>query len=292
MKKVLLAFLLTPFLLGSFILMAQSVGIGISNPLAKLHVAGNVKVDGPNTIELGAGLTKEINAGKIGYQSFSAGLDIVGAGTLQSNRKITFWNEGGAEFRGSVGIGITSPISEAHIVHGFGSISHGLRINHVSASGNFWNLYTQSTGDLELATGGGIKGIFRASDGVYTPSDRGLKKNFEPVQDILHKIMKLDVQKYNFTQENEQSPKHYGMMAQDVVNLFPEIVLHSKFDGEKDTWLMNYSAFGVLAIKAIQQQQLIIDEQKKRNDAQEEEIAALKERTNKLEAVLASITAK
>ncbi len=83
-----------------------NVGIGISNPLAKLHVAGNVKVDGANTLEFGSGIAKEGNAGKIGYQTFGSfnALDIVGAGTLGSNRKITFWNEGGAEFRGGVKI--------------------------------------------------------------------------------------------------------------------------------------------------------------------------------------------
>ena len=82
-----------------------NVGIGVSIPLAKLHVAGNVKVNGANTIEFGAGVAgKEVSAGKIGYQTFGSNnaLDIVGAGTLGSNRKITFWNEGGAEFRGSV----------------------------------------------------------------------------------------------------------------------------------------------------------------------------------------------
>ena len=90
-----------------------NAGIGTSNPQAKLHVAGNVKVDGTSTIEFGAGVAgKEVSAGKIGYQSFGTNdaLDIVGAGTLGSNRKITFWNEGGAEFRGKVKVNGASTI--------------------------------------------------------------------------------------------------------------------------------------------------------------------------------------
>ena len=94
-------------------------GIGTTTPLAKLHVAGNVKVNGASTIELGAGLTKEGNAGKIGYQVFTSdALDIVGAGTTQLGRKIKFWNEGGASFAGNVGIGTTANPSYKLSVNG------------------------------------------------------------------------------------------------------------------------------------------------------------------------------
>jgi hypothetical protein len=52
--------------------LGQNVGIGTTAPTAKLHVAGNQKIDSTYTLELGAGLTgKEPNAGKIGYQVFS-----------------------------------------------------------------------------------------------------------------------------------------------------------------------------------------------------------------------------
>jgi hypothetical protein len=56
------------------------------------------------TLEFGAGVAgKEVNAGKIGYQVFSTdALDIVGAGTNTSSRKITFWAERGATFAGPV----------------------------------------------------------------------------------------------------------------------------------------------------------------------------------------------
>jgi hypothetical protein len=96
-----------------------NVGIGTTTPVAKLHVNGNIKIDGKiigpliidgnNEIELGNGISKEVNAGKITYQRFSDALDIVGAGTTNLNRKIKFWTEGGATFNGNVGIGTASP---------------------------------------------------------------------------------------------------------------------------------------------------------------------------------------
>lgn len=86
-----------------------NAGIGTTAPSAKLHVAGNAKINGANTLEFGADLTKEVNAGKIGYGAFTAGgLDIVGAGTTIATRKIKFWNEGGAEFTGNVMVGTST----------------------------------------------------------------------------------------------------------------------------------------------------------------------------------------
>ncbi len=92
-------------------LITGNTGIGTATPTAKLHVAGNQKIDGTNTLEFGAGIFgKQTDAGKIGYQTFSSNaLDIVGAGTSGTNRKIKFWNEGGADFNGNVGIGTTNP---------------------------------------------------------------------------------------------------------------------------------------------------------------------------------------
>lgn len=98
------------------ILQNGNVGIGNNSPSDKLHITGSSrmsglqKIDGANTLEFGFGIGgKEVNAGKIGYQTFTAGaLDIIGAGTVSGNRKIKFWTEGGAEFAGTMGIGTTA----------------------------------------------------------------------------------------------------------------------------------------------------------------------------------------
>lgn len=83
-----------------------NIGIGKTNPSDRLHISGGgVKIDGSSVIEFGAGNTKEINNGKIGYGTFETNsLCIVGAGTAAnaSDRRITFWNSGGAKFLGSL----------------------------------------------------------------------------------------------------------------------------------------------------------------------------------------------
>jgi cytoskeletal protein CcmA (bactofilin family) len=72
--------------------------------ITNLDVAGSMKIDGSNTLEFGAGVNgKQGDAGKIGYQTWTTGaLDIVGAGTANTNRKIKLWAEGGATVAGDV----------------------------------------------------------------------------------------------------------------------------------------------------------------------------------------------
>jgi hypothetical protein len=104
MKKAIPSFLLLLF--SSLLLQAQNVGIGTSTPTARLHVNGMVKIDGLNVIEFGADIAgKEVNAGKIGYNSFGSGaLEIVGAGTNATNRTVFFFAEGGTTFSGPVNV--------------------------------------------------------------------------------------------------------------------------------------------------------------------------------------------
>jgi hypothetical protein len=129
---------------------AQNVGIGTTTPTARLHVAGNQKIDSNYTLELGAGLVgKEPNAGKIGYQVFSTtGLDIVGAGTTQNSRKVTVWAEGGTLFKGAV---VTNGDAQ---VFGNAIVDGNLTVNGIIGAGLTYqfNDYVLSSGNLGLYT--------------------------------------------------------------------------------------------------------------------------------------------
>lgn len=94
-----------------------SGGISASNltvaalTTSNLTVKAATAIQGANVVEFGAGVAgKDVNAGKIGYGTFSPGkLDIVGAGT-GNNRTIKMWAEGGTSFTGDISVG-NNPLS-------------------------------------------------------------------------------------------------------------------------------------------------------------------------------------
>jgi len=77
--------------------------VGDQTVNGNLRVNALTKIGFSSTIEFGADTAgKQADAGKIGYQTFSSGLDIVGAGTSGTDRRIQFWAESEATFTGPI----------------------------------------------------------------------------------------------------------------------------------------------------------------------------------------------
>src|SRR6266498_1986966 len=190
---------------------------------------------------------------------------------------------------GRLGIGTIAPAADVHFIHSTGEDgTHGFRLQN-SSNGNQWTLYTSNiSASLQLWANGNLRGVFDDISGDYASfSDARVKKDIEKAPDILDKVLQLDVKKYHFLKNKPDDKKHYGMIAQEVEKIFPEVVYHDKMDGsEKDYYTMNYSAFGILAIKAIQEQQQKIAEQEQTNQQQQQKIISLEDRIAKLEAAI------
>ena len=79
-----------------------NIGIGMMPTTALLHVNGEMRLQGLNLFEFGAGVpNKEVNAGKIGYNAFGQnGLVFIGGGSTNLNRSIFFFAEGGTTMNG------------------------------------------------------------------------------------------------------------------------------------------------------------------------------------------------
>ena len=97
-------------------------------------------------------------------------------------------------------------------------------------------------------------------DGSYNiHSDRRLKTNITYLNHELDKIISLKPASYDWKNRSKIGSKSVGIIAQDVEILFPEIVTTNDH-GYK---MVNYDAFGVLAIQAIKELNMKIESQEK-----------------------------
>jgi len=188
----------------------------------------------------------------------------------------------------------TTPDVDLHLVHpAIASFDpHGLRIHHISQFGNTsWLLYTESNGNLELYRDNNISsaiGRFDGVSGAYTPlSDARMKKDIEKAPYVLEKVLQLNIKKYHFLKNKTEDKKYYGMIAQEVEKIFPEIVYHNKIDGGVgEYYTMDYSAFGVIAIKAIQELVKIDQEKDEKVNKLEDQVAKQQKQIDELQAIV------
>jgi hypothetical protein len=126
---------------------------------------------------------------------------------------------------------------------------------------NFINTSSNGTGVvIDFYYNNMGKGRFQYWNGAYIIlSDRRLKKDIEPMEPVLEKVKKLRPVRYEMNRNNPNHDKDIGMVAQEVKPLFPLMVRQIKdenLNGKSvtDALVMDYSSFGVIAIKALQEQ--------------------------------------
>ncbi len=173
-----------------------------------------------------------------------------------------------------VGIGLTPlPTSTTPATPG-GSVSNGrlqivgsnnsdqLTIRHPNSPILRWGFYVSFTdSSLNFYYNGSLRANIDRVTGKYTQlSDKRLKKNITAINPVLNKVLSLNAYNYNMLNAEDNSRKSMGFMAQDVQPLFPELVYNKRDRETNEPFLMmDYSSFGVIAIKAIQEQQAIIN---------------------------------
>jgi hypothetical protein len=185
---------------------------------------------------------------------------------------------------GNVGIGgVNTGTSTLKVVQ------KDLALSLENAGGNRWDFQVNAFGSLVLYNdllGAGVPaGTFSPATGVYTPSDRRLKKEIAAIpMGILNKVMQLEPVSYHYFAEKESAKRSLGFIAQDVQTLFPELVGETEGRNGGQTYLsLNYAGFGILAIKAIQEQQQQIEALKRDNEALRQRMDAIEARLQQIE---------
>ncbi len=154
-----------------------------------------------------------------------------------------------------------------------------LSLRHPSSVNLKWGFYVSSIdSSLNFYSNGSLRANIDRVTGVYSAlSDRRLKKDIQPLQPVLKDIMHLNPYIFHYADSRETDRRAIGFMAQDVLPIFPDMVF-DKRDREtgKQFYMLTYTYFGVIAIKAIQEQQQIIETQNEKIARLEEEISTIK----------------
>lgn len=153
---------------------------------------------------------------------------------------------------------ITVPNSQA---------SYFFRVRDVAA-GNFTPFYIQ--GDGNVGIGGTttptqalhVAGNICYTGGIGACSDMRYKKNFNPLENALQNVLKMNGLTYNWRVEEFPDNKfttdnQIGFIAQDLEKIYPEVVITDK-NGYKS---VDYAKLTPILVEAIKEQQKIIESQ-------------------------------
>jgi hypothetical protein len=271
---------------------AGDVGIGTTNPTATLEVDGDAifnnsgaavdfRVEGDTDTEL---LFIDASADRIGISTTgpSHTLDVRGEARFGPNL-----NEGVKLGNHEIKL-LNAGVGHFSIVN---TDAAGLQIQTTSSSSD---LGTAASNVIMTFETGGDVGIGMTNPSVeldvtgdieYTGtitdvSDRRLKENFSSIDSILTKIMKIEGLSYNMINDSTKR-REYGVIAQDVQKVFPEMV--TIVDPDSGYLGVAYIQLVPVLLEATKAQQAIIEAQKKEiasekaeNESQKQEIETIK----------------
>lgn len=133
-------------------------------------------------------------------------------------------------------------------------------------------------GDVNIAAASSLRfggTVVCTSAGCTSSSDRRLKENIQPLENSLEKIVQLQGVQYDYKDKNKFGDRHQiGVIAQDVEEIFPEVVVTDQSTGLKAVAYDHLIAPLIEALKIIYQTTLKSDERIAKLEA---ENAALKE---------------
>ena len=140
--------------------------------------------------------------------------------------------------------------------------SHG---NFTSILTGGWGMYVAADGDARIgfnASSGNIKctGYITAGGNVTAYSDIRGKENIKRIENPLERIEKMNGYIYN--KKEEPTKKYTGVVAQELLEVLPEVVEGN----EKDGYAVAYGNFAGIFIEAIKELKAQLQVEKSRND--------------------------
>jgi len=279
-----------------------SVGTSSSSPTDGLFVSGNVNLGTNNT-----GYAKRLvvtSNGTYTEDNTSGGDAIVAKATGAG----ACWGVNATSINGYA---VFASSSNSYGVNASSSSSHGVH----AFSSNINGIYAE-TGNNDVAWAGFFVGDVFSSTGVYASSDKKLKQNIADFTSAMSIINQLHPKEYEFRHDgnfqlmNLPKGKHFGLIAQDVEQVLPNLVKEAKFNSDEasggkltsakaqsgavkgeeiDYKTLNYTELIPILVRAIQELQQQVDELKGVKASGAQTTAAAQSATTNLQLSSASL---
>lgn len=215
------------------------------------------------------------------YNSIPAGTGGIHYGVYSDVQKVGsyagYFNGRLSIANGDLGIRNTAPNYDVHLKQTTSTAAgRGGMAFESATTTDFWKIY-HSGAHFSFAENGVRRAYVEAATGNYmVTSDRNLKKDIESMSNVLKVLPNINTYSYRYFDQNSNTKKVLGVMAQEVKPYFPELVGHN----EEGQLAMNYAGLSVIAIKAIQEQQTEIELLKKQLEEQKTELLELRNLIN------------
>ena len=259
-----------------------NVGVGTISPTQKLDVAGNVRIEGLTTAGLvqtdASGNLSSATAASLDATTASNGLTKVGTDIRLGGSALTAATDvplGGNNLTftgGKVGVGTAPTTYTLEVRHGNGTPvvgnTNGLAITNATGATSTWSLYSSVTNSVLQLYYGGVKEVeFTADGSIQTISDSTAKTQVRLVEDgqMAH-LMRLRPKSYLYRHQ-VGTRRQYGLMAQDLAAVYPNLTTHGLDDDGKEYWTVNYIGLVPVLVKALQEQQQQLEALKLQNAA-------------------------
>ena len=196
-----------------------------------------------------------------------------------------------------VGIGESSPDFTLDVNHGYGNESYqrnGFMLKNNTNSYQDWRMYVSNNlGDLQMFADGQFRARLDDYNGYwYSASDQRLKKNITNLTGQIEKLMQLRPTSYEMItdEEKDAGKKVIGFMAQELMEVYPQVVGDEGEGEEKIFFSVSYAQLVPALVAGIQEQQLTIEEQTAQIESNKAEIEALRAAVEELKGETPSTT--
>ena len=250
-----------------------NVGIGTTTPSKRLDVNGDINFTGD--------LYKNdtlIQQPESLWQSYGSRIYNKDSTEVEINNNLYINNGNELRLRtetGSLRGHLTASNSSPHLTI---ATSGGEDIAFKDGGTSIWaatNMLINGYGNVGIGTVNPINklevnGDILAMGQLLTFSDLKFKHNINPLENALYNLEKINVKTYDFKKNkyiNFSKEKQYGLIAQEIEEIFPELVSEKEITIEKGPnstekisfKAINYDQLIPILIKSIQEQQKIIN---------------------------------